>query len=85
VQNRFDQEAEMTRIAKSALVLGALCAGALASPALGRTAASDPGDMGAKCHQQVVGLLPQNHDNFERHREFAMSACMTNGGTIPGR
>jgi choline dehydrogenase-like flavoprotein len=75
----------MTRLAKSALVLGALCAGALASPALGRTAASEPGDMGAKCRQQVIGLLPQNHDNFERHREFAMNACMTNGGSIPGR
>jgi hypothetical protein len=75
----------MTGIVKSTLVLGALCAGALASPAFGRTATPDPGDMAAKCRQQVGVLLPLNHDNFDRHREFAVNACMTNGGTVPGR
>jgi hypothetical protein len=78
----FNQEVAMTGYAKRALVLAALGVVALTSPASARTSA--PADVGAQCRAQVNGLWDPSHRDYERHRDMLLSACLNNGGTVPG-
>jgi hypothetical protein len=60
------------------MVLGALGAGMLASPALARTNAVD---QAAQCREQAYSAWQRgrNGDGLDRAREFIVNSCMANG------
>ncbi len=72
----------MSKFVKATLVLGALGAGILSSPVLAR--APDAGDVATQCRQQVGTIWQpgRSGDGLDRHREFLLNACITNGGRL---
>ena len=68
----------MSKTLAIGMLLGALGAGALSSPALARVAAAD---LGAQCREQAYGMWQRgrNGDGLDRQREFIVNSCMANG------
>jgi hypothetical protein len=70
----------MSKIVTAALMLGTLSLGIWSAAAFART--PDAADVAAQCREQVYAAWPAGHDLYERQREFALSACLANGGRL---
>ena len=68
----------MSKTLAIGMLLGALGAGVLSSPALARV---DATDLGAQCREQAYAMWQRgrNGDGLDRQREFIVNSCMANG------
>ena len=68
----------MSKTLTIGMVLGALGAGVLSSPALARV---DGGDLGTQCREQAYTAWQRGRmgDGLDRQREFIVNSCMANG------
>jgi hypothetical protein len=68
----------MSKTLAIGMVLGALGAAVLASPALTRV---DSGDLGAQCREQAYSAWQRGRmgDGLDRQREFTVNSCMASG------
>jgi hypothetical protein len=66
----------MSKMFGTAMVLGALGAGILASPAVAAV------DMGSQCRDHAYSVWQRGRmgDGLDRQREFIVNSCMQNGG-----
>jgi hypothetical protein len=68
----------MSKTLAIGMVLGALGAGVLSSPALARVESTDHG---AQCREQAYTSWQRGRmgDGLDRQREFIVNSCMANG------
>ena len=68
----------MSKFLAIGMMLGALGASALSSPALARV---ESGDLGTQCREQAYATWQRgrNGDGLDRQREFIVNSCMANG------